>query len=216
MVSMWAVIRKYVSAMLLTTYKQETADADISKDSHIQDWVKEIRTNGRIRSFPDIKTLDALTDALTMCIHIAAPFHTAVNYLQNFYQAFVPAKPPAVCQKLPASLEELKSYTEPELINALPIGRERQWLLAVQVPWLLSFKVADERSLIKFAYSQSRNYRSGFGKKARAIRTISGQLHDDLNNKLGPEFVLTSQGMDKGSIPYMVLDPNVTAVSILI
>ncbi|KAM0524567.1 hypothetical protein ACHAPE_000665 [Trichoderma viride] len=216
MVSMWAVIRKYVSAMLLTTYKKDTADADIAKDTHIQDWVKEIRTNGRIKSFPDIKTLDALTDALTMCIHIAAPFHTAVNYLQNFYQAFVPAKPPAVCQKLPASLEELKSYTEPELINALPIGRERQWLLAVQVPWLLSFKVADERSLIKFAYSQSRNYRSGFGKKARAIRTISGQLHDDLNKKLGPEFVRTSQGMDKGSIPYMVLDPNVTAVSILI
>jgi hypothetical protein len=70
--------------------------------------------------------------------------------------------------------------------------------------------------LIKFAYSQSWNFSSGFGKKARAIRKISDQLHDDLKNKLGPEFVLTSRGMDQGSIPYMVMDPNVTAVSILI
>ncbi|KAL6896495.1 lipoxygenase [Trichoderma evansii] len=215
MVSMWAVIRKYVSAMLLTTYKEDTADAEIAKDTHIQNWVNEIRTNGRIKSFPDIKTLDALTDALTMCIHIAAPFHTAVNYLQNFYQAFVPAKPPAVCQKLPESLEELQTYTEPELIKSLPIGRERQWLLAVQVPWLLSFKVADERSLLKFADSQSRNYGHIWRTKDRAIRKISGQLHDDLKD-LGTEFVLTSQGMDLGSVPYMVMDPNNTAVSILI
>ncbi|KAM0254577.1 hypothetical protein ACHAQJ_006612 [Trichoderma viride] len=215
MVSMWEVIRKYVSAMLLTSYNKDTADAEISKDTNIRNWVSEIRTNGRIKSFPDINTLDDLTDVLTMCIHIAAPFHTAVNYLQNFYQAFVPAKPPAVCQALPESLEKLKTYTEPEIVNALPIGRERQWLLAVQVPWLLSFKVADERSLLKFADSQSRNYRGGFSKKARAIRTISGQLRDDLN-QLGVQFVLTSQGMDKGSIPYMVMDPNVTAVSILI
>ncbi|KAK5994277.1 Putative linoleate 9S-lipoxygenase 3-like protein [Cladobotryum mycophilum] len=195
MVSMWEVIRRYVLAMLLTSYKQDTADEEIANDANIQNWIQEIRTNGRIQSFPDIKTLDDLTDALTMSIHIAAPFHTAVNYLQNFYQAF--------------------AYTEPELVSALPIGRERQWLLAVQVPWLLSFKVADERSLLKFADSQSRNYHGGFSKQAKAIRAIGGQLRDDLKD-LGVQFVLTSQAMDKGSIPYMVMDPNLTAVSILI
>jgi hypothetical protein len=69
-----------------------------------------------------------------MSIHISAPFHTAVNYLQNFYQDFVPFKSSAICQALPASLEELRTYTEPELINTLSIGRKLQWLLTVQVP----------------------------------------------------------------------------------
>ncbi len=79
-----------------------------------------------------------------MCIHIASPQHTAVNYLQNFYQAFVPAKPPALYKPLPTSLRELKTMTEPDLIRALPVGRQRDWLLAALVTWLLSLKTAQE------------------------------------------------------------------------
>lgn len=214
MVAMWSSIRKYVMSTLLTKYPKETADKAIQEDKYIQDWCREVQTNGWIKSFPTIQTLDQLCDAVTMSIHIAAPFHSAVNYLQNFYQAFVLAKPPCLCSPLPQTLDELKRYDEKSLVNALPIGRSRQWLLAVQVPWLLSFKVASDRSLITFAQSQWRTNR-GTSKEETQIRDISEQFYLDLK-KLEVDFLVTSKGMDAGSVPYMVMDPTNTAVSILI
>lgn len=212
---MWKAIRKYVVSMLLTAYNKETADADVAKDKYVQDWVREVREGGRIKNFPDIKCLDDLVDAITMCIHIAAPFHSTVNYLQNFYQGFVPAKPPALCAPLPTSLEQLKKYKEEDLVQALPIGRQRQWLIASQIPWLLSFKVASDRSLVSFALSQwvtKRKEEKGVG---RQIRDIAERFYLDLR-RLEKDFLFVSRDMDEGSIPYMVMDPSNTAVSILI
>ncbi|KAI8652571.1 Manganese lipoxygenase [Fusarium keratoplasticum] len=214
MLSMWKAIRKYVMSMLLMYYDKNTADKMVKEDKYVQDWCKEVQTNGWIKTFPNIQTLDQLCDALTMSIHIAAPFHTAVNYLQNFYQAFVLSKPPALCDALPKSLAELKAYTEKSLVDALPIGRQREWLLAVQVPWLLSFKVPSDRSLVSFAQSQWRA-QVGNSPEAQAVRNISEMFYLDLK-KLDVEFLVTSKGMDEGSIPYMVMDPDNTAVSILI
>lgn len=215
MLSMWGSIRKYVMSMLLMYYDKDRADQMIQDDPFIKDWCKEIQTSGWIKTFPTVTTLDELCDALTMSIHIAAPFHSAVNYLQNFYQAFVPAKPPSLCSPLPSSLAILKSYTEKSLMDALPIGRQREWLLAVQIPWLLSFKVPGERSLVTFAQSQWRAHVSGTRPEDEEIRNISEMFYLDLK-KLEVEFLVTSQGMDEGSIPYIVLDPSNTAVSILI
>ncbi|CAI6099734.1 unnamed protein product [Clonostachys chloroleuca] len=214
MLSMWQCIRAYVKDMLLIHYDLDTADKAVREDAYIQDWCKEIQTKGWIKTFPTIQTFDQLCDALTMSIHIAAPFHSSVNYLQNFYQAFVLAKPPCLCSPLPTSLDKLQKYTEQTLADALPIGRSRQWLLAVQVPWLLSFKVASDRSLITFAQSQWRAH-TGSDDEDKKIRDNSERFFQGLK-KLEAEFVRTSRGMDEGSIPYMVLDPANTAVSILI
>ncbi|KAF5658675.1 lipoxygenase 1 [Fusarium heterosporum] len=215
MLSMWNSIRKYVMSMLLMYYDKDRADQMVRDDPYVRDWCKEIQTAGWIKTFPSIKTLDELCDALTMSIHIAAPFHSAVNYLQNFYQAFVLSKPPSLCSPLPRTLSDLKSYNEKRLLDALPVGRQRQWLLAVQVPWLLSFKVPSDRSLITFAQSQWRAHMNGTTAEDEEIRNISELFYLDLK-KLEVEFLVTSKGMDEGSIPYMVLDPANTAVSILI
>ncbi|KAK7425890.1 hypothetical protein QQZ08_007604 [Neonectria magnoliae] len=214
MLSMWTCIRKYVTSMLLMYYDKSTADKMIKEDQYVQNWSKEVQTNGWIKTFPTIQTLDELCDAVTMSIHIAAPFHSAVNYLQNFYQAFVLAKPPALCQAMPSSLKELSAYTERTLVASLPCGRQRQWLLAVQVPWLLSFKVPGDRSLITFAQSQWRAHRGGDAED-KEIQRISELFYLDLK-KLEIEFLMTSKNMDAGSVPYMVMDPSNTAVSILI
>jgi hypothetical protein len=215
MLSMWNAIRKYVMSMLLMYYDKDRADQMVQDDPYIKDWCKEVQTSGWIKTFPTITTLDQLCDALTMSIHIAAPFHSAVNYLQNFYQAFVLAKPPSLCSPLPESLASLKEYTEKSLLDALPVGRQREWLLAVQVPWLLSFKVPSDRSLITFAQSQWRAHIGGTSAEDEEIRNISELFYLDLK-KLEVEFLVTSKGMDEGSIPYMVMDPSNTAVSILI
>jgi hypothetical protein len=213
--SMWKVIRKYVTATLQTRYSGKDADKMVADDPFIRNWCVEARTSGRIKNFPDIRTFDQLCDAATMSIHIAAPFHNAVNYLQNFYQAFVIAKPPALVAPMPSTLAELREYTQADLTAALPIGRQREWLLAAQIPWLLSFKVASDRSLLSFAQSQWQARSCEDDPEAKRIREISEQFYDDLK-ALAVEFARTSNEMSEGSIPYIVLDPSDTAVSILI
>ena len=210
--ALWTTLRTYVKSMLELDYD---SDSKVAGDRFIQDWVKEVKTAAFMPSFPEIKTLDALVDVVTMCIHIASPYHSAVNYLQNFYQAFVIAKPPSLCRAPPMTLEQLKAYTEADLVASLPINRQRQWLLAAQVPWLLSFKVDDERSLLNYAASQWAVYKYKKAPNDQKIRDNSQALYADLQ-ALQKKFYYNSAAMDKGSIPYMVLDPGLTAVSILI
>ncbi|KAK0707938.1 lipoxygenase [Lasiosphaeris hirsuta] len=209
---MWYCIRRYVKAVISTRY---TTDKDVQADEAILRWSQEVQTSGHIKTFPTITTLEQLYDALTMSIHIAAPFHSAVNYLQNFYHAFVIAKPPSLCTPLPNSLEELKKYKEADLVRALPIGRQRQWLLSVQVPWLLSSKVASDRNLVMFAHSQWRTLRDAGDAEGRKIAAASKSFYDELKI-LDVAFTKNSNDMNKDSIPYQVMDPDNTAVSILI
>lgn len=214
MLLMWDVLRRYVKS-ILEQYYDEDGPQSVANDSYIRDWCAEVQTHGHVKTFPTITTLDELVDAVTMCIHIAAPFHTAVNYLQNFYQSFVPAKPPMLCLPQPTTLDALRGYAEPDLASALPIGRQREWLLAAQVPWLLSFRVESDRSLINYALSQYHVYRWRTSKRDVAVRDASEAFYLDLC-ALAKRFYYNSVGQSEGAIPYMVMDPNQTAVSILI
>ena len=210
--ALWTTLRTYVKSIL--TLSHPTDDA-VKADKAIQDWSNEVRTAAHMPSFPELTTLDALVNAVTMCIFIASPYHTAINYLQNFYQAFVVAKPPALCSAPPGTLDQLRRYTERDLVAALPINRQRQWLLAAQVPWLLSFKVEPDRSLLNYAASQWQVYRYKKEEKDVKVKEASERLYSELQG-LQKAFYKNSVAMDKGSIPYMVLDPGLTAVSILI
>jgi sulfur relay (sulfurtransferase) DsrC/TusE family protein len=212
MLALWEVLRTYVKSMLEIHYP---TDDTVAGDKFIQDWSNEVKTAGHMPTFPELKTVDALVDAVTMCIHIASPFHSAVNYLQNFYQAFVVARPPSLCQEPPKTLAELKGYKESHLVMALPINRQRQWLLAAQVPWLLSFKVEADRSLLNYAASQWNVYKYKKSENEQKVKNASQALWADLQ-ELQKTFFYNSTTQDKGSIPYMVLDPGLTAVSILI
>ncbi|KAI1128617.1 lipoxygenase [Nemania abortiva] len=217
MSAMWLVIRQYVKEMLLTEYSGSDEDVDkkIQDDDYIAHWCTEVQTGAWIKTFPTITTLDQLIDAITMCIHIAAPYHTAVNYLQNYYQAFVAARPSSLCTEPPTALDQLKAYKESDLVMALPINRQRQWLLASHIPWLLSFKVASDRSLLNFALSQYHVYKWKRGEKEEKIRDATYNFYLALTALQG-HFYNVAAEMDEGSIPYMVLDPGNTAVSILI
>lgn len=166
-------------------------------------------------SFPTIPTIPALIDAITMCIHIASPQHTAVNYLQNYYQAFVINKPPSLLSPPPPTLSALQSYTEQDLIKALPIGHQRLWLLSAHIPHLLSFKVADENNLINYALSLWNLYKKKMGPREQEVKAAAEKFYEDLRHLIGV-FERNSQGMTKGSILYNVMDPGSTAVSILI
>ncbi|OSS47641.1 hypothetical protein B5807_07201 [Epicoccum nigrum] len=218
---LWGVIHDFVKSVLGTKYK---CDDDVQKDVHIGDWCKEIQTQGQISTFPTITTVDQLVDAITMCIHIASPQHTAVNYLQDYYYSFVPAKPPALCAPLPKDLATLKKYTEEDLTAALPIGSEgvkwKDWLLAAQLPELLSYKVENQYNLITYAkslYNVNKN-RTNFEDKEWDSKTIkeAAALFYSRLKELDSVFKHVSDRQTKGTIEYKVLQPEVTAVSILI
>jgi hypothetical protein len=95
MALMWPAIRKFVASVVSQEYMGR--DAHVRADAHLAAFCAEMRVSARIASFPEVKTLDELIDMVsgggpfvfvlaaddltqvTMCIHIAAPQHTAVN-----------------------------------------------------------------------------------------------------------------------------------------
>ena len=217
----WGIIREFVKSVLVTKYK---SDKSVQEDECISNWCKEIQTKGQITTFPSITTVDQLIDAVTMCIHTASPQHTAVNYLQDYYYSFVPSKPPALCTPLPNDLKTLQTYTEKELTAALPIGTEgpkwKDWLLAAQLPELLSFKVENRYNLITYAKSlynvnkartATENEQSG----AVAIKEAAARFYSQLKVCEGI-FQKISKNQTGDYIEYNVLQPELTAISILI
>lgn len=211
---MWDVLRKFVASMIALDYP---SDAAVVKDVQIKSWYQEIQSQkgGQLPTFPTITTCDQLIDAVTMCIHIASPQHTAVNYLQNFYMSFVIAKPSALFKAPPQTLSQLLSYTETNLVDALPIKRQREWLLSAQLPWLLSFRVAEENNLLNYAASLFRLYREKTKSNDKQVAIIAETFYIGLR-KLIIAFDDNSRQMTEGTIPYRVMDPHDTAISILI
>jgi hypothetical protein len=221
---MWNTLRRWVESVISLWYPD---DATVASDVYIQAWYKEIQSKdgARLSTFPTITTKDQLLDAITMCIHIASPQHTAVNYLQNFYHAFVINKPAALYTPLPRSLKDLSKYTEVNLVTALPIGRTREWLLSAHIPWLLSFKVAEENNIVNFAASVWNIYKKRKeNENDKAICQAAEDLYHNLRN-LAVLFNNNFNDMEQGDngqkggttkIPYHVLAPWSTAMSILI
>ncbi|CAA7267408.1 unnamed protein product [Cyclocybe aegerita] len=206
---MWDIIRNFVCLVLTGAYGD---DEDVANDKDLAAFCREIRsqTGGQLFSFPDIETLDDLIDFVTMCIHVASPQHTAVNYLQQYYQTFIPNKPAALYTPLPKSLSQLQNFGEKEILAALPINRPRDWLVMAQVPYLLSFEVPDDSNILHYAVTTCQSTSS-----PAIIRDAARVLRDDLEDFIST-VVQNSEGLDDQQTPYLVLDPSKTAISILI
>jgi hypothetical protein len=207
---MWKAIRTFVSSVIIT----ELTDEKVASDQCIKDWSNEMRNQdgGNMQSFPDIKNMEQLIDAVVMCIHIAAPQHTAVNYLQQYYQSFVINKPPCLCAPLPTTIKALMAYQESDLIKALPVNHPRVWLLSEYLPYLLNSRVAEDQSLMNYAsslavLSEQRNEPA----IAAAATTFLNELQ-----RLNNVFQQNSDALGLSNIPYLVMNPSNTANSIII
>ncbi|TGO49372.1 hypothetical protein BCON_0212g00150 [Botryotinia convoluta] len=223
MAILWPILFDFVSSMLSTYY---TGDADVAKDTCVSTWCNEMQSpmGGQMSTFPCIKTLNELTNAITMCIHIASPQHNAVNYLQNYYMSFIPNKPPSLQQPLPGSLSALQRYREADVINALPINDPSVWIQASQLPYLLSYRVAEDQILSAYARElrdAAINPRGRFagpgdtGRRTDKVRKAAEKLLLDLDVS-ARKFKENSEAMNEGIAPYYVVDPGKLAVSVLI
>lgn len=214
---MWNTLRKFVSTILRPHYP---ADSTVARDHYLQSWVEEIQSpqGANIPTFPALQTFESLVDAVTMCIHIASPQHTAVNYLQDYYQSFVPNKPPSLLRPLPQSQSELQDLTEQDLIDSLPVKEPRVWLLASHLPYLLSSVVADDQSLLEYALSMKGVANSGNEdgeKKVDGMARAAEEFYEDLV-RLEGKFNDNALLVDDRTVLYTVMAPEETAVSILI
>jgi hypothetical protein len=211
---MWPVLQKFVAAVLATVY---SSDADVLADKHIASWCHEMQsqTGGQMTSFPDITTVEGLVDAVTLCIHIASPQHNSVNYLQCYYQSFVPNKPASLSSPLPTSLPELLAYKEKDLIRALPVKDEKVWLMSSQLPYLLSYSVSEDQTLVQYAKNLEDECREKKGEKWGCVEMAAKGLYEDLL-ELGVRFNENSERMDDRILPYDVMNPTELAVSVLI
>ncbi|APA14441.1 hypothetical protein SS1G_06332 [Sclerotinia sclerotiorum 1980 UF-70] len=219
MAILWPILFDFVSSMLGTFY---TGDADVAKDTCVSAWCNEMQspTGGQMPTFPSIRTLDELTNAITMCIHIASPQHNAINYLQNYYMSFIPNKPPSLQQPLPGSLSALQKYREVDVINSLPVNDPTLWIQASQLPYLISFRVAEDQTLSAFA-RELRNATidpqgrfAGPGDAARrtdGVRRAAEKLLQDLD-VAARKFKENSDALTEGTAPHFVMDPGELAL----
>lgn len=149
-----------------------------------------------------------------MYIRIASPQHTAVNYLQNFYMGFD-------CQaarSLPGSTDyafKASGLQRKGLCQVVPTNRQPECLLAVQLPWLLGFRIAEDENLISYAGSLLRLYLHKNGDNGPRIKAIAQKFYGKLR-ELIRVFELNSSQLTEGTISYKVMNPISTATSILI
>jgi hypothetical protein len=212
---MWQTLHEFVSSALRIRYKN---NADVQADKWVNTWCTEMRSDigGRMKSFPIIKGFDQLVDAVVMSIHIASPQHNAVNYLQAFYGSFVINKPPCLCKDVISSYAALEAVKEADLLAALPVGKDHGplWLLASHLPYLLSYRVADDQTLMNYAFSL---WKLSLDLKPPnpTLVGIASKFYNTLR-LLVLKFGEHSTDLDQDLIPYTVMDPSTTAISILI
>ncbi|KAG8823413.1 hypothetical protein FRC17_009342 [Serendipita sp. 399] len=208
----WNLINTFVRRVLSHEYP---SDAAVERDPAVQGWVSEIRDpdGGSMQSFPEIRSLTALVDAVTACIHIASPQHSSINYLQHYFLSFVINRPPALHRRIPPTLSSLQQYTELDLMQALPINEPFQWFLASQIPYILSDPVSEDENLLSYAFSVS-SLAPGDPKTANLVKAAK-RFREDIQ-RASIVFQENSLALDDQTVPYMVLDPRKVAVSILL
>lgn len=140
-----------------------------------------------------------------------SPLYHIEFLLQHYYQVFVPNKPPALYKPLPKTHRDLLSVDEKFITSSLPgVKNIKDWQLAAMLPFLLSEEVAGDQSFMKYAENLAKGSTLGLEEAGKI-------LHHDLQY-LKEKFRTHSLDLAEHhpNTWYMVMDPSLTAKSILI
>ncbi|MBC7880050.1 MAG: lipoxygenase [Anaerolineae bacterium] len=119
---LWEAIHKYVKEYLSIYYQ---IDNDLSLDFELQDWATKLTSpgGGKMKGMPSTFTsladLPALIELVCTVIFICGPLHSAVNYAQYEFMAFVPNMPLAAYSNVGQDAEK-KTISQAELMQILP------------------------------------------------------------------------------------------------
>jgi arachidonate 15-lipoxygenase len=131
----WEAINIFVSNYLNHFYP---TPLDITEDTELKEWAAELSNQtkgGKVKGMPESFTnVEDLIEIVTTIIFICGPQHSAVNYAQYDYMAFVANMPLAAYRDIPRNPEE--SITEVEILKLLPPFKKTA--TQVEVLFLLS------------------------------------------------------------------------------
>ncbi|MEH2222563.1 lipoxygenase family protein [Nostoc sp.] len=123
----WNAVEKFVYEYLQLYYK---TSQDISDDYELQNWARELvaKDGGRVKGMPaKIETLAQLIEIISVVVFTCAPLHSALNFSQYEYMAFVPNMPYAAYHPIP----ETKGVDLETIMKILPPFKQA----ADQVMW---------------------------------------------------------------------------------
>lgn len=87
--------------------------------------------------------------------------------------------------------------------------------MSSQLPYLLSYGVAEDQTLVAYAERLEAEAREKRGPNWQQVMKAASEFRADLVG-LGDDFAKNSAAMDDGLVPYKVMDPTGLAVSVLI
>jgi arachidonate 15-lipoxygenase len=114
--AVWGATRDWVASYLGIFYAN---DAAVQNDGALQAWAKLVRADdgGRVKSFPDLQSIETLVDALTAILFTASAQHAAVNFPQATIMSYTPTMPGA---GYAAVQDAIASTNESQWLNVLP------------------------------------------------------------------------------------------------
>ncbi|KAL2942046.1 putative linoleate 9S-lipoxygenase 5 [Bienertia sinuspersici] len=144
----WSAIETWVKDYCAFYYK---SDDMVANDVELQAWWKEIREEGHgdkkdEKWWPEMKTIDELTQTCSIVIWTASALHAAVNFGQYPYAGY-PANRPTISRRFmpepnTAEYEELEK--DPEGAYLRTVSNKFQSLLGISLIELLSRHSSDE------------------------------------------------------------------------
>jgi hypothetical protein len=126
----WDAIRAYVHDALSSHYQGPTT---VAGDKDLQAWMaymgkSEKEGGGEVNGVPkEMASVDGLADMLAGVIFQASAQHSAVNFGQWEYYAFIPNRPLSLFKPMPADAAEV---TEQYILDALPNTKQAYEMLS--------------------------------------------------------------------------------------
>ncbi|XP_074311569.1 putative linoleate 9S-lipoxygenase 5 [Silene latifolia] len=144
----WSAIETWVKEYCSFYY---TSDDMIIGDTELQSWWKDIREKGHGDKkdetwWPEMKTLDELTQTLTTIIWIASALHAALNFGQYPYAGYAPNRPTISRRFMPEpnSPEYEELTANPDGVFLKTVSNKLQTLIGISLIELLSRHSSDE------------------------------------------------------------------------
>lgn len=128
---LWNTIHRFVSSYLKLYYKNTEA---LKEDQELQNWAQKLFSvfssdGGNGKGVPEhIQIMEQLVEIVTAIIFTCGPQHSAVNFSQYEYMAFVPNMPFAAYRLI---TEELSSPEQNSLMPFLPPPKQAAGQLAL-------------------------------------------------------------------------------------
>lgn len=145
----WDAMKTYSKDHLSIFYADDIA---VQQDTELQNWWKEVRTVGHAdkkEGWPELNSIESLTQIVTTIGWLASCHHAAVNFGQYAYEGFMPNHPTMSRKFIPeeGTQEWKKLQANPEKFYMETLSNESQATLVMATIEILSTHSSDEEYL---------------------------------------------------------------------